>query len=109
VSGSWSPSLTVRVLDLDGDARADAFLYNETTGAWQEAVYAGAGSFTLSAGNWSPSWRLYPTDFDGNKRGDLLLYNTATGAWFQAINDGIGAFRYGTGSWAAGLAIVTAR
>ena len=87
----WSPGWSVAAGDLNGDSRADLFLYNPVTGWWVEAFSDGVGGFTFSpVGIWDPGWTVGVTDFNDDGRGDIIL-SRPDGTWVQATNTGIGS------------------
>ena len=73
-------------VDLDGDRRTDAAMYDATNGIW--IVQHSAGGFysgdRYSFGPASDVRRI--TDFDGDGRGDLVLMRPSTGMWYIALS-----------------------
>lgn len=102
--GTWSPGWSVAVLELNGDGRADVFLYNVDSGAWYRGVSEGdgTGDFGFTGGIWSPGWQIHPVRLDGDGLTDLFLYNVTTGSWYRAINDGMNGFAFVAGAWSPG-------
>ena len=87
-----------RLVDFDGDGRADVFLYSAATGAWTLRLSRGR----LTSGRWAPGLRPFPSYLNGDRLGDVFLYDPDTGDWVQAIGDGRGGFTTHQGSWAPG-------
>ncbi len=105
----WSPGWSVAAGDLNGDSRADLFLYNPVTGWWVEAFSDGAGGFTFSpVGTWDPGWTVGVTDFNDDGKGDIIL-TRPDGTWVQATNTGIGSFNFAAGNWGTGWTVFTKR
>ena len=85
-------------LRLNGDSRADVFVYNPRTGEWLQGMSEGDGQFVVSTGTWRAGLAVVAGDFDGNGRDDLFAHH-ADGTWLQAFPDGQGyySYRHGTG------------
>jgi hypothetical protein len=82
-----------RLLDWDGDGRADVFLYSSTL--WR-MVLSQAG---VASGTWDRAWELYPADLNGDGYPDLILFDRESGAFVEAINQGNGRFSTRAGHW----------
>jgi hypothetical protein len=102
--GTWSPGWSVAVLELNGDGRADVFLYDAVSGAWYRGVSSGdgTGDFSFVGGTWSPGWQIHPVRLNADGVTDLWLYNVTTGEWFRAVNDGGDGFTFAAGTWSPG-------
>ena len=103
------PSATpAHLLDLNGDHRGDAFLYNTATGDARFELLTASG-FTESVAAWDPGWQIHPADLNGDAYSDFFLYHPARGYWIQALNHaGDGTFAYTTGHWDLGWTVVPA-
>lgn len=96
-------------IDLNGDGRADTFLYNRVTGNWVINLFSRVISRADKrdqTGTWSAGWDLTPADFNDDGITDFLLFNPTTGQWFKAISDGMGDFRYFTSTWSPGWTVL---
>jgi len=93
----------VTIVNFNGDAARDAFVYNRTTGAWSVRLGTPSGTFQPGpSGGWAAGWEVSKADFDGNGRDDFFLYSPSSGTWFKAINTGSG-FSYFTQTWLPGF------
>ena len=104
-SGSWLPMTG----DFNGDGKADAAIYNPTTGQFQVALSTGASFsspstwFTFSGA--SSSWQPFVGNFNADKYADLAFYNKSTGEVKVALGTSTGfgssttwLTNFGTGS-----------
>lgn len=90
----------VSLLDLNGDHRLDALLYDRETGSWSVQFATGAGTFTAGpSGGWSAGWDVYPANFDADALSDLFLHNPVNGYWCKVLNNGAASFTYFCGGW----------
>ena len=88
------------IVDLNGDGRGDAFLYNVANGAYSNQVNNGAGGFASSTAVWDAGWQVYPVNLNTDVFTDFFLYNPVSGVWVQARNNaGDGTFTYTYGNF----------
>jgi hypothetical protein len=83
-----------RLMDVNGDSRADMFLYAAQSGHWGALV---SGDDGPQSGVWGAGWQVAAADLDGDGRSDLVLVQAATSEWVQGFAVGNGAFVYTSG------------
>ena len=100
------PTTRKHILDLNGDHRGDAFLYNAATGDARFQLLT-ASAFTESVTTWDPGWQIHPANLNGDDYTDFFLYDPARGFWIQALNHGgDGTFTYTLGNWDSSWTVV---
>jgi hypothetical protein len=68
--------------DVDGDNRADATLYQPSTGSWH-SLFSNGGFVRANLSQWGgPGFTPVAGDFDGDGRADRTVYREATSDWF---------------------------
>jgi hypothetical protein len=88
------------LLDLNGDAGGDAFLYDSASGAWSQQVSLPGGGFLQQGqGTSLPGWTIVPANFNGDAVTDLFLFNTTNGSWAKVLTSPSGFSTQATGTW----------
>jgi hypothetical protein len=88
------------LVDLNGDASGDAFLYDPATGYWSRQISQPGGGFgQQNESAWSPNWTVFRADFNADSLTDVFLHNDSSGLWFKLLNDGTGYTTETSGYW----------
>ena len=104
-----SPPRTPHLLDLNGDASGDVFLYNRHTGERRfETTSTATPGFNELSGSWDTGWQIFPAALNHDEYTDLFLYHPEHGLWAQARNHNDGTFVYTLGNWDSGWTVVPA-
>ena len=102
----------VVLVDFNGDRRHDVLTYQPATGAYQQWMNNGTGTFSqVNAGFWTPGYTtMLLAEFNEDTSGDLFGYNATTGAWSKKITNpgGIG-FTLQPGAWFPGAMVYPGR
>jgi hypothetical protein len=104
-SGRWPTAATVTVADFNGDGRADALLYDPSSGGWMLALADGTGRFTTMSDVWAPGWTFRAANLNGDRRSDLIGYNVTTGAFLECLAQAAGGFACNGGVWEPALQV----
>lgn len=80
-----------RLVDFDGDGRADLLRYAPESGLWQVTLSSTRDEI---AGQWPPHWDVVAADLNGDRLADVVLYDRLTGAAFQGLNVEAASFSY---------------
>jgi hypothetical protein len=91
----------VRLMDFNGDGRADMLLYAAASGRWA-GVFNDATGISARAGSWGPAWQVVAANLNGDSRTDLIFYKRDTSEWIQALTTGDGSFSVTRGTLPGG-------
>jgi hypothetical protein len=87
-----------RLGDLDGDGKADIYLFRPAQGSHYVWLNSGDGTFTFSTVNWSAGPNVTTSavpqlaDFNGDGYPDIYLFRPVQGAHYVWLNKGNGTF-----------------
>ena len=91
----------VRLMDANGDGRADLWWYAADSGRWAAVVNGATGVSAVGTGVWDRGWQVVAADVNGDGRADFVFYKDATADWVQARAAADGTFVFTRGSLGA--------
>ena len=92
------PTTIERLADIDGDGRADTWLYIAADGRWMANPSSGVGE-RVWQGQWPADSQVVPLRLNRGTAADVLLSNRTTSEWWQGLNSGKGQFTWTHGYW----------
>jgi hypothetical protein len=91
----------VKLADVNGDGRADLWLYAVNTGSYTAAFNGANNRMAFAAGVWDRGWQVVAADLNGDGKSDFAFYKSDTSEWVQALVTVDGTFAYTHGVFAS--------